>query len=347
MTQPEWDQIVASFADAVFDQTWACGAACWGVDRLSHLVVRAGDDIVAACQVVSLTPPLLASGIAHVKFGPLWQPRGVPADRASLRRILTGLRDEYVTKRGLYLRVMPPVAPTDNATLGNHYTDLGFVQRDIPDADRYLVDLAQPLANIRAGLKSKWRYHLKKAEQQDLVISRNDDHKSVSEFLDLYASMRTRKHFADSTALAQLQTIHASLPPDLQLSVWLCRQGAQPVAGAIVSAVGDFAQYLFGASNDRGRELRAGYRLQWEIVRWLQTTGCQWYDLGGGCENDGLIQFKSGMVGKTGRRPALPGYFDLSGGTVSALIANGVFGLRDRLGPAWQRFIRTKRPKDR
>jgi len=347
LTKVEWDEVVAQFADGVFDQTWAYAATCWGADNLSHLIARDGDRVVAACQVVLLRPPLLKKGIAYVKFGPLWQPRTGPADWANLSHILKQLRDEYVTRRGLYLRIMPPTLPELNGPPASYYTDLGLAHKLVPDAVRFLVDLSQPIELLRAGLKSKWRYHLKKAEQQEMDITRCNDTDGLAEFLKLYAAMRTRKKFEDTAAVKRLAAIHASLPPELQLHIWLCRHGDRPVAGAVVSSIGDVAFYLFGATNDDGREMRAGYILQWAIVQWLKTKHCQWYDLGGGCENTGLIQFKSGLVGKNGRTPVLPGYFDLSGSPVSSLIATSVFGLRERFGGAWERLLSMKQTQGR
>lgn len=83
-----------------------------------------------------------------------------------------------------------------------------------------------------------------------------------------------------------------------------------PIAGAVISALGDTADYLFGASNTKGLELDAGYYMQWEVITWLNNQKVSWYDLGGSCDNAGLRQFKSGLIGKSGVEGMLPGEFD-------------------------------------
>ena len=337
----DWDRIVASFVDGVIDQTWSYAAACWGEENLSTLVLRQEGEVVAACLTVLLRPPLLAGGIAHVKFGPLWRPDAGCDNPAHMRQAAESLRQEYVEKRGMFLRVMPQACAAHAGLVTHELINMGFKHEDVADAERFMVALSHPLDQLRAGLKSKWRYHLKKSEQRDLTVDRGADADRLAEFLSLYAAMRERKTFADARALKQLPRIHEDLAVSLKPVTWLCRAGGEPVAGAVVSRVGETALYLFGASNDRGRDLRAGYLLHWSIITQLREDGCGWYDLGGACENPGLRQFKSGLVGKHGATPELPGYFDLAAGALNSLAARSVFKLRDYLGSARERFGRT------
>ena len=336
----EWEQIVGSFDDGVFEQTWSYGAACWGAENLSHVVLRLGGDVVAACQVVLFRPPLISGGIAHVKFGPLWR-RGHEAKPEHLRQMLTSLRDEYVHARRMFLRIMPPAFAGPSILEPNPLSSVGCSQTRIADDERFVANLSRPVDELRAGFKSKWRYHLKKAEQENLTVTQGIAARRLDAFLDLNGAMHDQKTFADPRALDRLPKICADLPQELKLDIWLCSHGEDHVAGAVVSRIGDTAYYLFGASNRQGRDLRAGYLLHWSIMNQLQQEGCRWYDLGGDCGNQGLRQFKSGLVGKTGATPRLPGCFDLSPGALSSVVARSLFGLRDFLGEIRGRMSRT------
>src|SRR5262249_8598137 len=67
----------------------------------------------------------------------------------------------------------------------------------------------------------------------------------------------------------------------------------------VVSAIGDTAIYLLGATSDDGLKLKGAYLLQWRAMQWLKERGCRWYELGGinPEENPGVYEFKSGFGG--------------------------------------------------
>ena len=53
------------------------------------------------------------------------------------------------------------------------------------------------------------------------------------------------------------------------------------LAGIMVFAVGDTAWYLYGASSNEKRNLRAAYGVQWEAIQWAKSRGCHYYDMWG------------------------------------------------------------------
>jgi hypothetical protein len=66
-----WDEVVAGFADASYDQTACWVEARWGAQRSSHLLVRRDGRPVAGARAVLLRWPGIRRGIAYVKCGPL------------------------------------------------------------------------------------------------------------------------------------------------------------------------------------------------------------------------------------------------------------------------------------
>jgi lipid II:glycine glycyltransferase (peptidoglycan interpeptide bridge formation enzyme) len=153
-------------------------------------------------------------------------------------------------------------------------------------------------------MDKKWRANLRKGEQQDLVVSRQNDSEGISIFVELYRQMHERKRFNyDDSCFWADHCLDFS--NECRPEVFICRQRDVPVAGGIVSALGDRAFYLHGASGDAGLEVRAGYFLQWMIIRWLKDQGrCRWYDLNGIASSPGVRQFKRGLGG--GKVPEIP-----------------------------------------
>jgi hypothetical protein len=63
--------------------------------------------------------------------------------------------------------------------------------------------------------------------------------------------------------------------------------------------MGDAGLYLLGATNEKARDLKASYFLQWRVMMWLKERGASAYDLGGidPETNPGGYHFKSGFGG--------------------------------------------------
>jgi lipid II:glycine glycyltransferase (peptidoglycan interpeptide bridge formation enzyme) len=328
LSKSEWHQMLLTFADASIDQSRSYAEARWQRATISHLIVRRDDSIVAGAQVAIRRVPFLRSGVAHVKFGPMWQPVGQEINAENLKQALKFLREEYVVKRGLLLRIMSPPAKDSVDVFCNVLRRAGYKRTQATAAERYFIDLSLPLAELRKNLKGRWRNHLNRAAKYGLVCRWLEGDEAMSIFMALYGNMVCRKNFVDTSAIAEFPTFYFDLEPAVRPNILICYAGDTPVAGLVISALGDTAQFLFGASNTKGLELDAGYCVQWEAIKWLRNQGIAWYDLGGGAENAGLRQFKSGLVGKNGVAGILPGEFDCCEHTTSRVAATVAFEMR-------------------
>lgn len=329
ISKNDWHQTLLTFTDASIDQSHSYAEARWQKATLSHLVVKYDKEIVAVAQVAIRRVPFLRSGIAHVKFGPLWQPIGQAENPEYLKYVLKFLHEEYVVKRGLMLRVMPPPSKVGIDVFCNALQCLGFQRSDIIDSERYFVNLSSSIEDIRKNLKSRWRNHLNRADKHSLVCKWLEGEDAVDVFMSLYGNMVNRKSFVDTSAITELPVFYKDLEPELRPRIVICFDQNVPIAGAVVSAMGDTAQYLFGATNSKGLELDAGYFVQWEVIKWLRSeTAVSWYDLGGGSGNAGLKQFKSGLIGKNGVEGVLPGEFDCCESAISRIVATVGLELR-------------------
>src|ERR1700758_5091869 len=106
-TPAEWAEMLDLFNDANFYQTWSYGSVRWGRESLSHLILKRDDDVLGMAQVRIVRPTSLKFGMAYLRWGPVYERRGLPPDPEVATRVAQALEKEYVEKRKLFVRVIP------------------------------------------------------------------------------------------------------------------------------------------------------------------------------------------------------------------------------------------------
>ena len=321
--QAEWSEILSRFDDATIYQTWSYGSVRWGEANLSHLVLRKDGEIIAASQLRIIKIPVVGSGIANVKWGPMWQRRGRQKYPEHFRKILLALIEEYGLRRGLLLRIIPNQVRDNTEMIYSILQSEGF--KWIPSIVSYktlIIDLSPSLDELRRDLKKKWRQHLGRAERNmslKVIDGVSDDLFEL--VIHLYNQMHYRKKFGDTLILGDLRAIQKDLPDDLKMKIMICELKGEPIAARVVSLMGDVAVDFIAATGNKGLDSYSSYLLQWRMVEWLKSSGCRWYDLGGidPDKNPGGYQFKSGLVGKNGRQ-VIFGEFDVCQSLLSSFL---------------------------
>jgi lipid II:glycine glycyltransferase (peptidoglycan interpeptide bridge formation enzyme) len=320
ISEAEWNGLLAQFNDATIYQTHAYGAVRWGSDKLSHAVVRRNGEIVGAAQAVIYKVPLIPAGIAYIPWGPLWRKRGEDASTDNLAGILTGLKEEYCTKRGLLLRISPSIVEDANAShLPNLFQGMGYVKD--PKVTPYrtlMLDLSREPAEIRKKLDQKWRNQLNRSEKNSLEVVEGTSADLYEIFLTLQKEMQDRKQYQPTIDYVEFGDIQRKLPELMKMHIVICKHEGQPVTATIGSAVGDTGIYLLGATGEMGMKQKSAYLSQWKMILWLQERGCRWYDLGGidPDNNPGVYHFKVGMTGADVRHI---GQYEVRSSAVSSL----------------------------
>jgi lipid II:glycine glycyltransferase (peptidoglycan interpeptide bridge formation enzyme) len=297
-----WDALVGSFADTTIYQTASYGSVHWSARQLSRIVLERDGRPAAAAQLRILKLPLVGRGIAYLRWGPLWRRAGEEADEAVLQAALEAIRDEYGTRRGLLVRIIPH-AFEHEAHAETHrrcLAEAGFAPRG--DGRRYRtirLDLGPPLEDLRKGLAQKWRNQLNAAERNNLEVIEGGGDDLYGTFLSLYEEMMGRKRFETSVDVAEFREIQRDLPEPLKMRILVCRAEGRPVSALVGSAVGDAGIYLLGATNGEGTKWKGSYVLQWRMIQRLKEQGARWYDLGGINPegNPGVYHFKKGFSG--------------------------------------------------
>jgi lipid II:glycine glycyltransferase (peptidoglycan interpeptide bridge formation enzyme) len=303
VTAADWSAGLDRFEDASIYQTWAYGEVRWGRQEVSHLLLKHRSETIAMAQLRIVRPRHVRAGMAHLRWGPLCHLKGRDLDPEIVRRMADALDDEYVRKRGLFLRVLPnahldtPRAQVFQSAFCRYQSE----PFDSGDSYRTLVlDLTPPLEIIRRKLDQKWRNQLNRAEKNGLTIKEGTGADHFREFIRVYEDMWARKQFALASDIREFERMQESLPRSQQLKVILCEHAGAPAAGLIGTAIGNTGIYLFGATNEQGMKSKASYLVQWRMIQWLKEDGIRHYNLGGinPEKNPGVYHFKQGLSGQ-------------------------------------------------
>jgi lipid II:glycine glycyltransferase (peptidoglycan interpeptide bridge formation enzyme) len=298
----EWAWMLDLFDDANIYQTWSYGAVRWGIENLSHLVLKRNDEVVGIAQLRIVRPTSLKFGMAYLRWGPICQRRGSELEPEVLTRMADALYDEYVIKRKLLLQILP------NAFVGSRRAEIvrsafsNFMQEPTTPANTYrtfVLDLSPSLEELRRNLDKKWRNQLTRAEKNGLNVVASNGMDQYETFCTMYRQMRNRKAFETTVDVEEFERIQAELPESQRMQILICEHQGKPVAGVVASAIGDSAIYMLGATSDEGLDAKGSYLLQWTFVEWLKANGVKWYDLGGidPGKNPGVYHFKKGFSG--------------------------------------------------
>src|SRR3990172_8251419 len=173
VTEAQWSALLNRFEDANIYQTWSYGAVRWGERNLSHVIMRRGGEVIGMAQLRIVELPMLRCGVAYLRLGPVWLIRGGEADPSIIRCIARALREEYVRRRGLLLRILPNafVGSQRAQVLQSAFSDFKTLPAGRASVDRtFLLDLSVPLEMLRKSLDQKWRNQLNRAEREGLTV---------------------------------------------------------------------------------------------------------------------------------------------------------------------------------
>src|SRR5581483_1519010 len=94
-----WDALAAGFADFCMEQSFAFAGSRWSRLRAVGLILReegAAEPVAMALALIARLP-VLGTGLAYVKFGPLWRRKDRSSDPDGLLVMLGALKQEFGT----------------------------------------------------------------------------------------------------------------------------------------------------------------------------------------------------------------------------------------------------------
>ncbi|MDQ7090854.1 MAG: peptidoglycan bridge formation glycyltransferase FemA/FemB family protein [Methylococcales bacterium] len=302
LNQTDWLSAAKEFNDYGYMHYWAYGeqaAKRVNADSDQIAVLDENQKIVAMFNVRVKKIPFELGGIAYISGGAMID-KGQTDLGTTLTAVLTVIKQAYVTKRGLVLRIFlrPKTASmfADEATI---YHQLGFIEQGKTNAT-ILVDLSPDLALIRKNLHQKWRNILNKSEKQEITVVAGNELSLFTDFEGLFTDLLQRKGLDIDMDNHFFKAVQENSPEQEKFHIAIAYKDELPISGHVSSISGDTSVYILGATNDVGRKLGAAYLLQWHVIEESKKQGCQWYDLGGinPEENPPVYQFKKRMGGE-------------------------------------------------
>jgi len=327
----QWADILDGFSDASLYSTWSYGAIRWSEKNLSHLILKKDDDIVAAAQVRIVKFPVFGDYMAYITHGPIWKRRGCENDIEVFGVMLKALKQEYVIKRSLLLRVVPNEIVGENEDVVTLLGQEGFDrQSGICPYKTSVIDLSASVDELMSGFHKRWREKLRRSQRNDLEIVEGTDEKLYDEFAALYSQMHDRKKFVQFMDLEQFRALQKDLPDRFKMKIMICKSHSEPASALIFSMTGESGFPVFSATGNNGLKVHASYLLRWTMLEELKERGCRYLDQGGIDieKNPGGYKFKMGMGG---REVSYIGHFDLCQSRVRSVLVKAGFRSRDGL----------------
>lgn len=243
------------------------------------------DGVVRAMALCTVKVRLWKAAIFACAGGPI----GDPSLWAGLRQALA----EAAGVSLVYLRVRND--SPDCAMMASALARTGW--RPAPLATgtsrTIMLDLSRPLDRIKADLDSKWRYDLKAATSQKLVLQTNAglDPKALNA---IFSEMVATKQFASTTDEAKIRALVENRGANILL-VSAADAGGNIHAFMVALVLGDQAVNFIAATSPEGRKSRAAFAIYWHAIEALQGLGVRDFDLGGIDPegNPGVYRFKS------------------------------------------------------
>ena len=277
-TPDDWNRFVTAQAGATIYQAYE-----WGQIRRSHgwephyLALERQGEWVAASLILTKRLP---AGLGTI----LYSPRGpiVTACTGAVQALLEAVGLLANTCGGVLWRVEPPVH--EESSLTTQLTEAGF----IPVAQEWSywnrpkyemqLDIAAGETAVFAKLGSKIRTKIRHAPKRGVVIDEGCGEQDLESFYRLLKNTGTKKRIP-VRGLEYFHTLYRTLIKSGMARLFMARKDSTPVAGGLTVRYGSMATLLY-LSNDYSMQ-RAGWAVQWEMLRWAIAQGCSTYDFGG------------------------------------------------------------------
>ena len=309
----EWDRLVVQYGGGLL-QSWRWGdfkaSTGWSALRLMLAWAPAGPTATGhhpqpqACgQILFRSIPHLPVpvAIAYVPRGPLSYPRqtsrhpladGRPAPPAYEAAFWNAVHRQARRRGAIFLKVEPDIELDEHLSrqdIDHRMAALGFRPAGrLQPARTIVLDLDRSEDQLLQAMKPKTRYNLKLAGRRGVQVRHARTQAELRAFYRLLQITSERDGFGIHT-FPYYEHLWEVFGPEGNDSALLlladhpdqAERAAGPIAGLLAIRFGREAIYMYGASDNRGREHMPNYLLQWEAIRWARQQGCARYDFWG------------------------------------------------------------------
>ena len=273
--QRDWDQFVAGSGNGHLLQTslWGAFKAQTGWEAGS-VAVGAGEQIAAGALIL-MRPLPLGQRLAYIPKGPVgpwWEPEVGDA-------LFAAIHDAARSRGAFMLKVEPEERDGSPALTALLVAGFRQSEQTVQPRSTIWVDLTDSEVDIRARMKSKFRYNIGLAGRKGVQVreGRQGDLPAFSALMD---KTSRRDGFAVHGP-RYYQRVFDTFHPAGACKLLLATYEGRILAGLMVFAYAGKAWYMYGASSDEERNRMPNHALQWEALSWAREQGCEYYDLWG------------------------------------------------------------------
>lgn len=286
---------------------WAKVKSNWDKDYI-YLEDEAGN-IRAAMSILSIKNDEIHSFL-YASRGPVCD----FYDLDTVKALLAEAEPVIQARQAFLLRMDPEVIYDPD--LVQSYQDLGLTVRTRGEAEKsfsnprnnMMMNLAgKDKDEVNAFLTSKRRNSIRKTYKNGLVTSQfmaGDPgyNRALDTFFELTKIMAERQKITHRPKSYFDRLLHAF--PDARIFETK-DDGGEVLASGIVVTYNRKSFYIYGASSNNKRNLKAPNQLNYEAIQYAVSRGAEEYDFGGVFDfdtSDGLYAFKKGFCKKEGLR---------------------------------------------
>ena len=300
ISKETYNETLHLFEDSNIYQSYEYNLQAKGGRNMCTVVLKKEDKILGVSIVRIVKVPFFNFGLAYIYRGPIWQRKNVVNSIEILSIFLTLLKEEFVLKRKLVLRISPNLLKEKDKDFEKLYSELGFTSKGkYSGSNTFYIDLDLPLEELRKNLSRNWRKKLKKSENEDLRIVSGREDSLYEKAEKLYLEMVKRKKFNQGIDVNKLKATQLCLPSSMKMISTICYSNDVPISSLVFSAIGYTGIPILAATSDLGTNYNGSYLLHWQMLVYLKENGSKYFDLGGidKEKNPNVYNFKHGMGG--------------------------------------------------
>jgi len=304
----EYEKFAEGHRNNFFTQSasWAKVKSSWG-----HEIVVSRDSsgaIKGGMLILIKKLPVIGASFLYAPRGPVCD----FDDDEVLKDLLQGAKAVAKKHHGFSFKMDPIIEQNEQEPI-DRLTALGFrfvpgkkygetVQ---PRGNYILEDIAgKTPEDLLMHFTQKTRYNVRVAQKHQ-VECRICGPEAVDDFFRLFVVTAKRDGFTNAIRPKSYYVNTVEAYPD-NARFFICYYEGKAISAALCIRYGGKAYYLFGASDNEGRQYMPNYLMQFEMMKWALEGGCHKYDfLGTPAEEEtdspmyGVYRFKKGFNGRS------------------------------------------------
>ena len=265
-------------------------------------VVEKNGVIHATAMALVRSLPIPGRTLMYIPRGPAvdW------ADHEAVRCLWQGLKELARSRSAILIKIDPEI-PVERQDIARLFCSDGFTPyRTGGNFESIQPRFAMPLSiekdeeELLQSFHHKTRYNIRLAMRKGVEV-RTGTQEELPFFYALLQETATRDRFLIRD-FAYYQSLWRSMIAAGHARLFVAYYQSEMIAATIAFHCGRKVWYIYGASGNRHRNVMPNYLLQWEMIRWAKSLGCQVYDFGGVAGDVdpehplyGLIRFKKGF----------------------------------------------------